>query len=73
MSTNAKPYKDTLNLPVTRFAMKANLTTREPERQERWKEQKLYQKIREARAGTLGASCTTGRRMPMARSTWGTC
>ena len=25
MSTNAKPYKETLNLPVTRFEMKANL------------------------------------------------
>ena len=30
MSTNAKPYKETLNLPVTRFEMKANLTVREP-------------------------------------------
>ena len=28
MSTNAKPYKETLNLPVTRFEMKANLTAR---------------------------------------------
>ena len=31
MSTNAKPYKETLNLPVTRFDMKANLTVREPQ------------------------------------------
>ena len=29
-SKTAKPYKDTLNLPATRFEMKANLTVREP-------------------------------------------
>jgi isoleucyl-tRNA synthetase len=51
MSTNAKPYKETLNLPVTRFEMKANLTTREPKVQARWREQDLYGQIRRARAG----------------------
>ena len=51
MSTEAKPYKDTLNLPVTRFDMKANLTVREPAIQERWKSQDLYGQIRQARAG----------------------
>jgi isoleucyl-tRNA synthetase len=51
MSTNAKPYKETLNLPVTRFEMKANLTTREPQIQERWRKTDLYRRIREARAG----------------------
>ncbi|MHC5539550.1 class I tRNA ligase family protein, partial [Singulisphaera rosea] len=51
MSTNAKPYKETLNLPVTRFEMKANLTVREPKIQERWRQADLYAKIREARAG----------------------
>ncbi|HEX8203245.1 MAG TPA: class I tRNA ligase family protein, partial [Isosphaeraceae bacterium] len=51
MSTNAKPYKDTLNLPVTRFEMKANLTAREPTIQARWREQDLYGQIRRARAG----------------------
>ncbi len=35
MSTNAKPYKDTLNLPTTRFEMKANLTAKEPRFQAR--------------------------------------
>ena len=29
-------YKHTLNLPDTRFPMKANLAQREPERLERW-------------------------------------
>ncbi|MDR3637550.1 MAG: isoleucine--tRNA ligase [Isosphaeraceae bacterium] len=51
MSTNAKPYKDTLNLPVTRFEMKANLTAREPKIQARWREEDLYSRIRKARAG----------------------
>ena len=48
---NAKPYKETLNLPVTRFEMKANLTVREPKIQARWREQDLYGQIRQARAG----------------------
>jgi len=51
MPTDAKPYKDTLNLPVTRFDMKANLTAREPQLQARWREQDLYGQIRRARAG----------------------
>lgn len=51
MSTNAKPYKETLNLPKTEFAMKANLSVREPEQQKRWREQDLYGQIRRARAG----------------------
>jgi isoleucyl-tRNA synthetase len=51
MSTNTKPYKDTLNLPVTRFDMKANLPVKEPQIQARWEEQALYGMIREARAG----------------------
>lgn len=51
MSTNAKPYKETINLPVTTFAMKADLTTREPKMQARWRESDLYQRIRQAREG----------------------
>jgi len=51
MSTNAKPYKETLNLPVTAFEMKANLAVREPRMQARWREQDLYGRIRKARAG----------------------
>jgi isoleucyl-tRNA synthetase len=49
--TNAKPYKETLNLPATRFEMKANLTVREPAIQQRWAEAGLYAQIRKARAG----------------------
>ena len=51
MSTNAKPYKETLNLPATRFEMKANLTVKEPKLQHRWAEADLYGQIRKARAG----------------------
>ena len=49
--TQPKPYKETLNLPVTKFDMKANLTVREPEIQKRWAAMGLYSKIREARSG----------------------
>ena len=47
----ANEYRDTLNLPRTDFPMKANLPHREPELLRRWAEAKLYQRIREARAG----------------------
>ncbi len=51
MSTNTKPYKETLNLPATRFDMKANLTVREPQIQARWREEDLYAQVRRSRAG----------------------
>ncbi len=44
-------YKDTLNLPKTRFPMRANLAAREPKWLERWQEEGLYQRIREHFAG----------------------
>jgi isoleucyl-tRNA synthetase len=44
-------YKDTLNLPRTDFAMKADLVTREPQRLEKWTAAKLYEKIQAAREG----------------------
>jgi len=43
-------YKDTLNLPRTDFAMKADLVTREPERLKKWQAAKLYERIQTARA-----------------------
>ena len=43
-------YKDTLNLPRTDFAMKADLVTREPQRLEKWEAAGLYGKIQAARA-----------------------
>ncbi|HWV14834.1 MAG TPA: isoleucine--tRNA ligase [Cellvibrio sp.] len=44
-------YKATLNLPVTEFAMKANLAQREPVMLKQWQSDNLYQQIRSARAG----------------------
>ncbi|MGR8981388.1 MAG: isoleucine--tRNA ligase [Gammaproteobacteria bacterium] len=44
-------YKKTLNLPNTAFPMKANLAHREPERLKKWREDDLYNQIREAFAG----------------------
>ena len=43
--------KDTLNLPKTDFAMKANLPQNEPKRLEFWDKIGIYQRIREARKG----------------------
>ncbi len=44
-------WKDTLNLPRTGFPMKANLQTAEPQALARWAEMRLYDRIREHRAG----------------------
>ena len=44
-------YKDTLNLPDTAFAMKANLATREAQWLAEWQADGLYQQIRAARSG----------------------
>lgn len=42
--------KDTLNLPKTRFPMRANLVAREPERIDHWEKNALYQAIQEKNA-----------------------
>jgi isoleucyl-tRNA synthetase len=44
-------YKKTLNLPQTKFAMKANLPQNEPRWLEKWATIDLYSKIRASRAG----------------------
>ncbi len=44
-------YKDTLNLPVTDFPMKANLNQREPEMLKKWEQTGLYARMEEAGAG----------------------
>ncbi len=43
-------YKETLNLPRTDFAMKADLVAREPERLKQWESAQLYRKIQHNRA-----------------------
>ncbi|CAH0993201.1 Isoleucine--tRNA ligase [Sinobacterium norvegicum] len=44
-------YKATLNLPQTKFPMKASLANREPKMLEQWQSTQLYQKIRQRMAG----------------------
>src|SRR6266404_4883664 len=53
MSTEAPALelKQTINLPQTKFAQKANLPQSEPARLKKWAEMDLYQQIRRARAG----------------------
>ncbi len=51
MQENSVDLKKTVNLPRTSFPMKANLPQREPGFVRRWQETRLYERIREARAG----------------------
>ncbi len=44
-------YKDTLLLPNTSFAMRANLPQMEPKRFKLWDENKVYEKMKKARKG----------------------
>ncbi len=44
-------YRKTLHLPETDFPMRAALPAREPQRVERWRQLKLYARLRAARAG----------------------
>lgn len=44
-------YKGTLNMPQTRFEMKANLPQREPEMLRRWEAMDLYRLVQQSRAG----------------------
>ncbi len=44
-------YKKTLNLPITKFPMKASLAKREPEQLAAWAEKDLYHAIRAASKG----------------------
>lgn len=46
-----KELKNTLNLPRTRFPMKANLVQREPEFLKKWDESRLYDRLRERKKG----------------------
>jgi isoleucyl-tRNA synthetase len=43
-------YKDTINLPKTDFAMKANLSNREPQMVEAWEQAGLYARLQEVTA-----------------------
>ena len=41
-------YRESLNLPQTKFKMKANLTQREPMVLKRWEKENLYEKLQQA-------------------------
>jgi isoleucyl-tRNA synthetase len=43
--TEAKSYKDTVNLPKTQFDMRANAKVREPELQKFWAENRIYENL----------------------------
>ena len=62
-------YKETLNLPKTDFPMRAGLAKLEPRMQEKWDSDKLYEKIRKARAGAPNYTLTTARPTRPANST----
>ncbi len=51
MSATSVDLKKTVNLPKTDFSMKANLPTAEPKMLAHWEATKLYDRIRESRAG----------------------
>ncbi len=51
MDPSSVDLKKTVNLPNTGFSMKANLPVVEPKMLAQWAETKLYERIREARAG----------------------
>ena len=48
---NKIDYKKTLNLPQTKFPMKANLANREPEQLQKWEADGMYEQIRKASEG----------------------
>ncbi|MBD2579992.1 isoleucine--tRNA ligase [Oscillatoria sp. FACHB-1406] len=49
--TEPKSYKDTVNLPQTKFDMRANAVKREPELQAFWGEQRIYDRLSQENPG----------------------
>ena len=54
MNNDKSNYKETLNLPKTSFDMRAGLLKKEPAIQKRWRDEKLYQQIRNYRSESPG-------------------
>ncbi len=52
MTGEKKNYSKTLNLPQTKFAMKANLIQREPQQRKSWAKLGIYGKILDSREGS---------------------
>ena len=51
--TEAKTYKDTVNLPQTQFDMRANALKREPELQKFWQDEQIYQRLSQHNPGDI--------------------
>lgn len=51
--TEPGSYKDTVNLPQTKFDMRANAVRREPELQKFWAEQQIYEQLSQNNPGDL--------------------
>ncbi len=51
--TDPGAYKDTVNLPQTRFDMRANATKREPEIQQFWAERQIYEQLAQTNPGEV--------------------
>ncbi len=51
--TETGSYKDTVNLPKTKFDMRANASKREPEIQKFWAENKIYDRLSQDNPGEL--------------------
>ncbi len=51
--TDTKSYKDTVLLPQTRFDMRANATKREPELQQFWAENQIYETLAATNPGEV--------------------
>ena len=51
--TEAKSYKDTVNLPQTKFNMRANAAKREPELQKFWLDNQIYEKLSQDNPGDI--------------------
>lgn len=49
----AKSYKDSVNLPKTKFEMRANAVKREPELQQFWTDEHIYDRLSENNPGDL--------------------
>jgi isoleucyl-tRNA synthetase len=51
--TESGTYKNTINLPKTQFDMRANAVKREPELQQFWAEQQIYEQLSQSNPGDL--------------------
>ncbi|WP_448525016.1 isoleucine--tRNA ligase [Parathermosynechococcus lividus] len=53
MADPATDYKDTVNLPQTTFEMRANAPTREPQLQDFWAQQQIYEQLQQHNPGEV--------------------